>query len=139
MPGFYYSNEFCVYNNYILISCQNKKDCENADHSCNGDHAGKWISYGGHPFITWACLDNAKEVKHRINLLIREWNTQEEFSSFKESEGSRGDPDTGGLEGSECDYYEKSNAIFGSCNDLRDADDFGTDYPVTDYPELKYE
>ena len=62
--------------------------------------------YTGHPFITWSCLDNAKEVKHRIHLLIREWNTQEEFNRFKESNGSRGDPDTEGIEGSGCDYYE---------------------------------
>ena len=80
--------------------------------------------YTGHPFITWSCLDNAKEVKHRIHLLIREWNTQEEFNRFKESQGSRGDPDTEGREGSGCDYYESTQAVFGACNDLDDADDF---------------
>ena len=48
-------------------------------------------------FITWSCLDKAKEVKHRIHLLIREWNTQEEFNRFKESNGSRGDSDIVGI------------------------------------------
>ena len=96
------------------------------------------ISVKGHPFLTWTCFDNSREVKHRIHLLIREWNTQEEFNRFKESNGSRGDPDTGGIdgkEGSECEYFEKKTPIFDDCNDLRDADD-----PIGKvYPELKYE
>ena len=86
----------------------------------------------GHPFLTWSCLDPAREVKHRIHLLIREWNTKEEFTRFKESEGGSGDPDIGGAEGSECEYYEKDKAIFGDCNDLYDSDDTIT------YPEIKY-
>ena len=49
-----------------------------------------FIIRDGNPFITWSCLDNAREAKHRIHLLIREWNTQEEFNSFKESEGKPG-------------------------------------------------
>ncbi len=82
---------------------------------------------GGKPFVTWACLDQNKEVLHTIRFIIQEWNTKEEFTSFKESEGSRGDPDIGGLtgrEGSECDYYENNTLSFGACNDLNDADDF---------------
>ena len=91
--------------------------------------------YNGHPYITVSCLDHAKEVKHRINLLIREWNTQEEFISFKE--GGRGDPDAGegGVknEGSDCEYYEKSRMVFGDCNDLEDADNNGDSYPQLTY------
>ena len=137
LPDFYYSTGLCgVSNNDRLYypSCTNKADCEKS-HTCNNGTAGEWENLVGHPFITWSCLDNAREAKHRIHLLIREWNTQEEFNSFKESEGSRGDPDTGGLEGSECDYYEKTDIVFGNCNDLADADDFG----AAGYPEIKYE
>ena len=86
----------------------------------------------GHPFLTWSCFDPAREVKHRIHLLIREWNTKEEFTRFKESEGGSGDPDISGAEGSECEYYEKDKAIFGDCNDLYDSDD------TIKYPEIKY-
>ena len=142
LPDFYYSDDgFCFVSNddkrYFRL-CTNEADCESS-HACNEGTAGVWKSFGGHPFITWSCLDNAKEVKHRIKMLIREWNTQEEFNSFKESEGSRGDPDISGKEGSECDYYEKTDTVFGNCNDLKDADDFGADDFNTDYPEIKYE
>ena len=87
----------------------------------------------GHPFITWSCLDNAKETKHRIHLLIREWNTQEEFKDFKEN--GRGDPDTNGSEGDDCEYYKSDHNTFSPCNDLDDADD---NYKKP-YPEIEYE
>ena len=74
----------------------------------------------GQPFITWACLDQNKEVKHAIKLIVREWNTQEEFIRFKESQGGSGDPDITGSEGSECDYYENNILSFGQCDDLMD-------------------
>ena len=89
----------------------------------------------GHPFITWGCLDNAKETKHRIHLLIREWNTQEEFMDFKEK--GRGDPDTNGSEGDDCKYYESKHNTFSQCNDLYDADD--SDNETDPYPEIDYE
>ena len=80
----------------------------------------------GKPFTTWACLDQNKEVKHTIKLIVREWNTQEEFIRFKESNGSRGDPDVVGAEGSGCDYYENKTLSFGDCDDLDDIDKFIT-------------
>ena len=89
----------------------------------------------GHPFITWSCLDNAKETKHRIHLLIREWNTQEEFKDFKEN--GRGDPDTDGNEGDSCEHYESKHNTFSRCNDLYDADD--SDNETDPYPEIDYE
>ena len=81
----------------------------------------------GYPYISWACLDSAHEVMHRILLVVREWNSQEEFLKFKESEGSRGNPDINGSEGSDCDYYSQSETgklQFGECNDASDADDW---------------
>ena len=53
----------------------------------------------GEPYFVWNCLDRAKEVRHRIILLIQEWNTQEEFNRFKDSLGSSGDPDIAEKEG----------------------------------------
>ena len=110
----------------------------------------------GNPYITWSCKDRGYEVKHRIHLIIREWNTQEEFLLFKDSEGNRGDPDNVGDEGAVCDYYEQDKDNLyqlsdGQCNDAVDVDDWkdhealgdllnnlidGYDYP---YPELAYD
>ena len=84
----------------------------------------------GQPFITWACLDQYKEVKHAIKFIIREWNTQEEFIRFKETQGGSGDPDITGSEGSECDYYENNILNFGQCDDLIDIDAFESEKGV---------
>ena len=87
-------------------------------------------------------MDSAHEVMHRIHLIIREWNSQEEFLNFRESEGSRGDPDVGGVEGSDCDYYsqnETGNTIqFGDCNDAFDADDWAEYGGSRQHPEVIY-
>ena len=117
LPAFYKAN---TDNN----NCGNNKNCPT-----------------GHPFLTWSCFDKAKEVKHRIHFLIREWNTIEEFTKFKESSGSRGDPDIEGIEGEACDYFKPEytttkdfvDYTFSNCNDLDDADD------ITNYPEVRYE
>ncbi len=95
----------------------------------------------GNPYFVWTCFDRAKEIKHRIILLIREWNTQKEYNKFKETLGSSGDPDIVGEEGDLCDYYTSDeNLLFerdSYCNDLLDLDDWQTDEPGT-YPEVKY-
>ena len=100
----------------------------------------------GYPYLTWTCLDKAREIKHRINVGIREWNTQEEYNSFKETKGSRGDPDIEGQEGSFCEYYEaEENDILKStlCNDIMDLDDWekedhGSGSNYNPYPEVIY-
>ena len=93
----------------------------------------------GYSYITWACLDSGHEVMHRIHLIIRDWNSQEEFLKFKESEGSRGDPDINGSEGSDCDYYSTSKARpFGECNDAIDADDWTESGYKNTYPHVIY-
>ena len=85
-------------------------------------HGGSTLSEG-YPYITWACLDGAHEVRHQIHLILREWNSREEFADFIESEGSSGDPDVTGTEGGNCDYYEQvSGAGFSECDDAIDAD-----------------
>ena len=92
----------------------------------------------GYPYITFTCEDKSSEVKHRIHLIIREWNTKEEFREFKS--GGTGDPDVAKQEGSECDYYEVKEDYIREdnkdCNDMYDVDDFMT--TGEGYPELEY-
>lgn len=56
---------------------------------------------------TVSCLDRAFEVKARIQLFVREWNTKDEFE-----EGETGDPDETGVD-----------PIEGQLNDFSDHDD----------------
>ena len=90
----------------------------------------------GHPYVTWTCLDQNQDELHRIHLLIREWNTKEELDDFKDSEGSRGDPDVVGSGGVDCEYYESEEnflRLFSPCNDIEDADDWTRGYPEINY------
>ena len=103
----------------------------------------------GYPYITLGCEDKGREVKHRIHLIIREWNSQEEFLEFKS--GGTGDPDVAEKEGSDCDYYEQEDdniddyyrggeAAGGACNDMVDADDWVATAEDTEetHPNLEY-
>ena len=100
----------------------------------------------GYPYLTWSCLNKAREIKHRIHLVIREWNTQEEFNTFVESKGGRGDPDLEGAEGSICEYYEAGEANIltdTECNDVWDVDNLesseaGSGRLYNPYPEVIY-
>ncbi len=93
----------------------------------------------GYPYITLSCKDQAYEIKHRIHLIIREWNSQEEFRDFKDSQGNNGDSDVVGEAGGDCDYYEQDEDYKledRQCNDMQDADDWtatSEDYPKLDY------
>ena len=93
----------------------------------------------GHPYISFACEDKGREVKHRIHLIIREWNTRAEFEEFKS--GGTGDPDVAEKEGGDCDYYEQEDAYLSKeddCNDMHDADDFvatGDTHPDLEYKQ----
>ena len=103
----------------------------------------------GYPYLTWTCMDKAREIKHRIHLVIREWNTQEEYNSYKETSGSRGDPDVVGAEGSICDYYESEEPSLSilrdtECNDFIDVDDWdaaehGSGPSYNAYPKVIYQ
>ena len=100
----------------------------------------------GYPYLTWSCLNKARERKHTIHVTIREFNTQEEFDTFVKSRGGRGDPDLEGLEGSTCEYYEAGEANLlkdTNCNDVWDLDNLesaearsGRQY--NPYPEIIY-
>ena len=99
-------------------------------------------NWAGHPYLTLSCMNKAYEKKHRIHLLIREWNTQAEFNKFANSKGSRGDSDIDGLEGSFCEYYEADEGNIlpqdTDCNDSYDADDWDANYGSHPYPEIIY-
>ena len=106
----------------------------------------------GNPYITWSCKDEGHDVTHRIHLIIREWNTLEEFLVFKESGGNSGDPDVDGDEGIVCDYYAQDQDLLydakdDKCNDAWDVDDWqkGTDSRILrrtgdyrSYPYIPY-
>ena len=101
----------------------------------------------GYPYLTWSCLNKAREIKHRIHVAIREWNTQGEFNTFVENKGGRGDPDLEGAEGSICEYYEAGEANIlkdTDCNDVWDVDDMessaeaGSGRQYNPYPEIIY-
>ena len=88
-------------------------------------------------FFQFACLDSAGEVLHEILLLIREWNTFEEFIAFHDSGGrDEGDPDVEGDEGEDCVDENRLNVDNRShrCNDLNDLED----YSSSQYPKVKY-
>ncbi len=89
-------------------------------------------------FFKFACLDGAGEVLHELLLMIREWNTMEEFVSFWEDEdggNDSADPDVTGDEGDECEYEQRFNSSGAPepCNDWLDLDDIAED---RDYPGI---
>ena len=84
------------------------------------------------PFFVFECLDEGEESLHKILLMIREWNTLEEFVKYYNAGGEEGagDPDVEGEEGVKCVELQDENKEtigFGDerpdCNDLADMDD----------------
>ena len=91
------------------------------------------------PFYTFECRDSAGEILHRINLMIREWNTYEEFYAYYDSGGDdeSADPDVEGEEGDDCEYEDRQ--LFGAsspCNDYLDLDDILDS--ILEYPNARY-
>ena len=80
-------------------------------------------------FFEFACLDIAGETLHRILLMIREWNTFEEFREFYNAGGDdSSDPDIEGEEGKDCDYedFTTLDEEIEPCNDLLDLDNIAS-------------
>lgn len=69
---------------------------------------------------TFTCLNRGGEVKHRMNVYVREWNTYFEWLTYISSAGTSGDPDVRGLEGTDCEF---ESAFGDGCNDYTDFDD----------------
>lgn len=74
----------------------------------------------GEPYFTFRCLDDAFEVKHKVQVSIREWNTLTEYLAYGTSNGSSYDPDVTGGEGTNCSSTSFPGEI---CNDRVDFDD----------------
>ena len=142
-------NEYVGYSDYRKYksagsaSCWGDEDgpegCETEDRNWPDamyENNGELLisSLEGHPFFTWSCLDHGLEVKHRIHLIVREWNTEDEFNAYKESNGSRGTANKNN-EQDGCSAYESDNWINyeSECNDLSDVDDLGNNYPEVGY------
>ncbi|MGI9548554.1 MAG: hypothetical protein ACR2M7_01035 [Bdellovibrionales bacterium] len=99
------------------------------------------------PFFEVKCIDSAGEILHQLQLMVREWNTHEEFLNFYNAGGSEdADPDVSGVEGEDCDYEQRAtfNEENGSCNDavdlndiiIRKADDNNLPLPLKEF--IKY-
>ena len=77
-------------------------------------------------FFEFSCKDSAGEILHKILLMIREWNTYEEFKKFYTAGGDdSADPDVEGKEGEDCQYEDFStlDGEIEECNDYLDLDD----------------
>lgn len=117
-----------------------------------GGYNANGTTYGvaGNDAYEWRCLDEAHEVKNRIRLYVREWNTYAEWKDFKEKSGTSGDPSYPGLgranRGNESSGCESGYTInHGYCNDYLGWDDITADAnpalpaPQSPFPEEMYE
>lgn len=90
-----------------------------ADHALAGGVPRAFAAANGAPstevYHEFRCLDRNEDVQARIRIMVREWNTNAQFSL-----GSAGDPDTGGAE------VGHGNPVN---NDRWDFKDFGDSYP----------
>lgn len=104
-----------------------------ADHPTNGvpmafseiDYTGFGATYGiipaTNPYYEFSCLDKAFELKSRLRLMIREWNTEAQFDL-----GATGDPEASGAEGAPFTGYDNND--FADWADL--LDNAATSYPA---------
>ncbi len=72
----------------------------------------------GNPNYLFSCKDSGGETIHQVSLAIREWNTLEDFNNYAASNGLTINPDTVGVEGTDCDY--DSIFVGTQCNDFLD-------------------
>ena len=74
----------------------------------------------GNEAFEFECLDGAFDIKHRLRVFIREWNTFSDFLLYQTTSGVTENSDVSGTEGDDCDY---STIFGGNCNDFRDFKD----------------
>ena len=94
------------------------------------DFLQKSAYYGARPklFFEFSCLDSGGEILHKILMMIRDWNTYEEFREFYDDGGNdSADPNVEGFEGDDCKYEDLGTLKeeFEECNDVLDLDDIG--------------
>ncbi len=129
------------YANFLkILDVDEVEDLEKArENSKFPDFLKKSTHYNQSPRLAFefACLDSAREVLHRILLLVREWNTFEEFKIFYDAQGEdTADPDVDGSEGVDCNEdQESSSGEHAKCNDERDLDDYDA---LDVYPKVEY-
>ena len=80
------------------------------------DRSGSLIQSGNEAYDL-RCYDSGLELKNRIRIFVREWNTLEDFLLYGTSSGTDGSADVSGTEGVNCDY---NGLISGNCNDHGD-------------------
>ena len=84
------------------------------------DRSGDGLDATNSNFV-FDCLDEAFEVKHRIRMKAREWNTYAAYLAYGASAGATVSPDVVGIEGTIC--TERILVSGGYCNDNMDWDD----------------
>ncbi len=82
---------------------------------------GTGAMHPGRSEWTIECLDSAAEIRQRIDVYIREWNTLVDFVAYATTEGVTYDPHVSGAEGTGCDYDPIFN--YDGCNDRYDFTD----------------
>lgn len=87
------------------------------------DLDGTLLPAGRVPYVV-ECMDKAGEIKHRINIYVREWNTYSQFLTYQSTSGVSGNSDLSGAEGVACEYEANFG---GQCNDYDDWDDILSD------------
>lgn len=113
------------------------------------DRDGTLISPGQLSY-EFRCLSRAYEIKHRIRVYVRDWDTYPDFLAYVESSGATFNPDRSGNDGgASCEGLPLPYP----CNDMRDLDDFlnltlilpsyDTSGPITDralyFPKVPYQ
>jgi hypothetical protein len=82
------------------------------------DRSGSLINSGNDSY-TFECLDEAFQLKHRISVKVREWDTYPDYLTYISTAGVTAIPDRGSTsEPGGC------LGIEGPCNDQYDSDDF---------------
>ncbi|AGH96721.1 hypothetical protein [Pseudobdellovibrio exovorus] len=86
------------------------------------DYSGTLMSARGataNEAYTFSCYDAGYEMKHRIRVYVREWDTRSNYVSYITSNGTSGNPNSVG----NCNGMP-DGTMLDSCNDFTDPDSF---------------
>ena len=131
--------------NYIRILDQSPDDLQNINIQELPPFLQAFQGFVPNPYYTFTCQNDRLEIKHRLNLIIQEWNTPKEFFTHYESRGAdpSADPNITGAEGQNC-ALESTTEMGPLCNDLCDLEDIDPKTghspckSSTGYPEANY-
>ena len=87
------------------------------------DRSGDGLSSANSDYV-FDCLDGAFEVKHRMRVKAREWNTYAAYLAYGATSGATVNPDVVGADGTACSEAGSILVSGGYCNDNMDWDDF---------------